>query len=154
MNQATGKPSRAQLLTLLDQQIAAMESVLSCLKTERDALENRNIDQLLDITEQKNASLVAANQIDQQRRALTGPGRNAGQDGHDSEILNRERKLGSLVETCREQNNANGLMIRWQSRRVDNTLRLLRGDRGDSVVYSPNGEPGQRANSQTLLTSA
>jgi flagella synthesis protein FlgN len=153
MNNAGAGPARAELLALLDQQIAAMDAVLSCLKIERDALESRDLDQLVEITEQKNASLIAVNRIDQQRRTLTSDAENAGGDGHDADMVQRKQRLGSLVEACREINDANGSMIRTQSRRVDNTLRFLRGDRGDAVVYGPKGEPGQRTNPQTLLTS-
>lgn len=153
MNYTAAGPERVQLLALLDQQIAAMDAVLSCLTIERDALQSRDIDQLVDITEQKNAALTAANSIDQQRRNILSPAENDGQDGTDSEMVQRRQKLGSLAEACRELNDANGLMIRWQSRRVDNTLRLLRGDRGEEVVYGPKGEPGRRNINQTLLTS-
>jgi flagellar biosynthesis/type III secretory pathway chaperone len=72
----------------------------------------------------------------------------------DPEVRERNLKLRQLVESCREINDGNGLMIRRQSQRVDNTLRLLRGGRGDSVVYGPKGTPGQKTNVQTLLTSA
>jgi len=153
MNYTGAGPAKAQLLALLDQQIAAMEAVLSCLTIERDALQSRDIDQLVNITEQKNAALSAANRIDQQRRNLTGPAENDGQDGIDSETAQRRQKLGGIVEACRELNDANGLMIRWQSRRVDNTLRLLRGDFGEEAVYGSKGEPGRRNINQTLLTS-
>lgn len=145
-----GEPATLQLVALLERQIESMEVVLSCLKTESEALEKRDIDQLLEITNQKNASLVAANKIDEQRRTLAD---NAMNDADNAVILERKRKLSSLVTACREQNDANGSMIRLQSRRVDNALRLLRGDSDKAAVYGPKGEPAQRSNSQTILTS-
>jgi len=155
MNQSGGEQaSRVQLLSLLDRQIKAMEDVFSCLQAEREALESRDVDELMAIAERKNSTLLAADQVDQQRRGLTGSSQIAGQESQDPEIRERNRKIRQLAESCREINDANGSMIRWQSRRVDNTLRLLRGGRGEAVVYGPKGMPGQKTNAQTLLTSA
>ena len=148
MNQIGERSAGLQHSDLLDQQINAMETVLACLETERAALEKRDVELLLEIAEKKTASLVAAEQIDRQRRSAdsTAP---AGDPDH----LGREQRLKALTETCREINDTNGRMIRAQSRRVDDTLRLLRGDRGPSVIYEPDGSQSNRTSARKLLTS-
>ncbi|CAG0938465.1 Flagella synthesis protein FlgN [Gammaproteobacteria bacterium] len=135
------------LARLLDQQIDAMQAVLSSLEEERRALAARDGDALLKAVGSKAESIAAAGEIDQRRQALLErlgigdrPGRASRGFGADAGIGQRWQQVLALTRQCRALNDANGQLIRGQHRRIDGTLRLLRGEPSATPEYGPGGE--------------
>lgn len=147
------------LARLLDQQIDAMQAVLSSLEDERRALAARDGDALLKAVGAKAESIAAAGEIDERRQVLLErlgisdrPGRGSRGFGNDAGIGQRWQQVLALTRQCRALNDANGQLIRGQRRRVDSTLRLLRGEPAATAEYGPGGEARAR-NPQRSLAS-
>ncbi|MFO1356972.1 MAG: flagellar protein FlgN [Gammaproteobacteria bacterium] len=132
------------LARLLDAQIDAMQAVLSSLETERQALSARDSDALLAAVGSKADCIAAADAADQRRRALLErlgisdrPGRAGRGFSADGGIGQRWQQVLALTRQCRALNDANGQLIRGQHRRIDGTLRLLRGEPPTAAAYGP-----------------
>ena len=52
-------------------------------------------------------------------------------------------ELRELAATCRQQNEANGLMIRGQRRRIEGALNILRGGQSGLDIYGRDGAATQ-----------
>lgn len=156
--QATPLSDR-DLARLLDEQIDAMQAVLVSLEVEREALSARDPDRLLEAVSHKAASVAAADEADRRRRALlerlgiserpAGGGRGPGADGG---IGQRWQQVLALTRQCRALNDANGQLIRGQQRRIDGTLRILRGGLSTATEYDPRGS--ERASGSPRLLSS
>ena len=145
-----------ELARLLDEQIDAMQSVLTSLEAERQALSARDGDALLKAVSSKAASLASADSIESRRQATLDrfgmsdrPGRGFTADGG---ISQRWQQVLALTAQCRALNDANGQIIRGQRRRVEGTLRVLRGEPTAAAEYGPSGERRSLA-TQRLLGS-
>ena len=141
------------LSELLDQQISTLESLLTCLEAERQALGSRDVAALEQATARKTSQLSTADQLEKQRRALVPDEGTMRKLAREPAIGPRWQQLMALTLRCRELNDANGMMIRWQHRRVAGTLHLLRG--APTVdTYGPDGDSSQATKSRTPLASA
>lgn len=122
--------------SLLDQEVEALRAVLATLKDELSALNARAPEDLLAASNAKAEAVARAARLEQQRRDYleANPGRPA---AAESRLLNELKKLA--VE-CRQQNDANGLLIRGQRRRVEGSLRVLRGGSAAPDTYGRDGE--------------
>ncbi len=137
-----------ELAQLLDEQIDAMQGVLTSLEAERQALAARDGDALLKAVSSKAASLASADSIESRRQATLDrmgmsdrPGRSGRGLSTDGGISQRWQQVLALTAQCRALNDANGQMIRGQRRRVDGTLRVLRGEPAVATAeYGPSGE--------------
>jgi len=147
----TQAQSRARLAALFDQEIHAVEQVLDSLERERTALNARDADALLKITGEKERCVAQAAELERQRIGLQ---RELGVDGSSGEFDGSRHALRSLVLQCRELNDANGLMIRWQRQRVAESLNLVMGDRRDASVYGPDGEARAHLRQRPPIASA
>ncbi len=161
---ADSLPDR-DLARLLDEQIDAMQAVLSSLEAERQALSARDAEALLKAVSSKADSLTAADAVDQRRQALLerfGMSDRAGRTGRlghpsrsfskDGGIAQRWRQVLALTQQCRALNDTNGHLIRGQRRHVDGALRLLRGEPVASTEYGPGGITRQRSGQRSLAT--
>jgi flagellar biosynthesis protein FlgN len=135
------------LARLLDEQIDAMQSVLTSLEAERQALVARDGDALLKAVSSKSASLASADSIENRRQATLArlgisdrPGRSGRSFTTDGGISQRWQQVLALTAQCRALNDANGQIIRGQRRRVEGTLRVLRGEPTAAAEYGPSGE--------------
>lgn len=147
------------LARLLDEQIEAMQAVRDSLEAERQALAARDGEALLKAVSGKAASLASADTIEGRRQALLDrlgiadrPGRGSRGFSADAGIGQRWQQVLALTQQCRALNDANGQMIRGQRRRVDGTLRILRGEPAAAAEYGPSGESRGRG-AQRLLGS-
>lgn len=136
-----------ELAQLLDEQIDAMQSVLLALESERNALAARDGEALLQAVGAKADALAGADQAEQRRQGLLDrlglpdrPGRPARSFSADGGIGQRWQQVLALTQQCRALNDANGQMIRGQRRRVEGTLRCLRGGPAAAAEYGPTGE--------------
>ena len=133
----------AAMKDLLDRQAAALEKVLESLDHEREALMDRDAAALELVTKEKQQALAKADDLEQQRLALAPDLSAMELLAATPEVASRWEKLLDLTRRCREQNDINGRMIRRQSRRVESTLQLMRGQPNSSGVYGPDGESTQ-----------
>lgn len=148
--------SDRDLARLLDEQIAAMQEVLTSLEAERSALAGRDGEALLDAVNRKASSIASADTLEDRRQAMldqlgiaSRPGRSF---SADAGIAQRWQQVLALTAQCRALNDANGQLIRGQRRRVDGALRILRGEPAAPAEYGPAGERRARGPQRTLGT--
>ncbi len=145
MNESTAQ----SLASLLAAELAALQSVLDCLHRESDALERRDAEALLACSQQKSDAITEV-------AKLTGL-RGRQLDEQPAAGTPECRKLLGAVQTlatqCRQLNEANGLLIRGQRRRVEGTLNLLRGGQAAPDSYGRDGATQLRHRSPVTLAS-
>jgi flagellar biosynthesis/type III secretory pathway chaperone len=137
------------LQALLDQEIAALRAVLATLQTERAALQDRAPDALLAASNGKAEAVARAARLERERRdhVEANPGT---QTAAVNGLLNELKKLAA---ECRQQNEANGLLIRGQRRRVEGSLNVLRGGSAAPDTYGRDGETRPIRGPRTPLAS-
>lgn len=150
-------PNDRDLARLLDEQIEAMQAVRDSLEAERLALAARDGEALLKAVSGKAASVASADSIEDRRQALLDqlgiaarPGSGGRGFSADGGIGQRWQQVLALTQQCRALNEANGQLIRGQRRRVEGTLRLLRGEPAAPAEYGPAGESRGRGNQRVL----
>lgn len=139
-----------RLVEELDSQIVAMENLRSCLEEENRALQSRDPELLLAVTERKTACLGEADRIARLHRSAE-PADTSTRNSRN--VARRREQLDTLTRTCRDLNNANGALIRRQRVRVETTLRILRGDPGRTDVYGATGQQSQDTPTRRILAS-
>lgn len=142
-----------RLTELLDQQVAALESVLDVLGREQAALESRDPAALEQLTAEKQEKLAAAAAFEQQRRELAPTPAAMETLAESPAIAERWARLLDLTRSCRDHNDANGRIIRRQQQRVESTLTLLRGQGNRGQVYGPDGGDSSGRASRQPITS-
>ena len=149
--------SDRDLAQLLDAQIEAMQAVLTSLEAERQALAARDGEALLKAVNSKASSIASADTIEGQRQVMMDrlgtperPGRRGREFSADAGISRRWQHVLALTQQCRALNDANGQLIRGQRRRVEGTLRVLRGEPVAPVEYGPAGEHRPRGSTRSL----
>ncbi len=132
------------LTELLVQEVAALEEVLATLHAERAALDGRAADALVAATNAKAEAVAKATRLDDERKVhvVTGP-----------EVDGQLRKLKGLAAACRQQNEANGQLIRGQRRRIEGSLSVLRGGPATADTYGRDGETRHGQGSRSHLAS-
>jgi flagella synthesis protein FlgN len=141
----------------LDEQIAAMQTVLSALQAEHQALKERDGDALLRVVDSKAASVSHADQLEKRRHAIMAqmgigsrPVGGNRQFSRDAGVSQRWQQMLALTERCRAINEANGQLIRGQRRRVDAAMQILRGGAISSTEYGPAGAARSGAYTRSL----
>jgi len=124
------------VLALLTQEIEALQRILATLSAERAALDERAPDALLAASTAKAEAVALAASLEQQRQAQSAADP-AAPTAAASSLIN---ELKTLAAECRQQNDANGLLIRGQRRRVEGSLNVLRGGRAAPDTYGRDGE--------------
>ncbi len=142
-----------EMRRLLDQEVRALDEVMETLDQEREALMSRDTVALELATRRKTDGLAAVDHLEQRRRELAPDLHSMEQLATVPEVASRWERVLDLTRQSREQNEANGRMIRRQQRRVASTLQLLRGESGESD-YGPGGEPAARAGRRPPIASA
>ncbi len=133
----------------LGRQIKAMEDLCACLEDEHQALQSRDPEQLLSVTERKTACLGNAGRISRICQEL---------EAHTAivsgDIVSRQRdQLDTLTRLCRDLNNANGSLIRRQKNRVEKTLQIIRGEPERPGIYGPSGNTANQYSARRILAS-
>jgi len=147
----TGQPPELPLADLLEQEIAALETVLDALDAEQQALESRNAEALTSATQLKVQRIEAA-KVRSEARHRQVPDAAAVPD--DPELRQRWESLRDLAEACKARNERNGLMISVQRRNLEQTLAVLRNETPEPALYGPDGDSPQRSRRGGLLGSA
>ncbi len=135
----------------LNQQITVMEALRGCLEDEHRALQSRDPEQLLSVTELKTNYLDAAGRIN--RRCSELEAQTTPAAANDPEIGRRRDQLDTLTRLCRDLNNVNGSLIRKQKHRVEKTLQIMRGEPDRPGVYGPSGTSPDRSATRRVLAS-
>lgn len=137
------------LSALLEQELTALQAVLATLQTERAALQDRSAEALLVATNAKSEAVARAVHLEQERRALVEaiPGNLPAAASRSLAELKR------LATECRQHNDANGLLIRGQRRRIEGSLNVLRGGRAAADTYGRDGETRHLRGPRTTLAS-
>ncbi len=122
---------------LLDQEISALEAVMQVLDSEHNALEARDAEALTAASQLKLKCIETARRLGAERAQLLP---DAGQIAANPDISVRWEKLAKLAHGCKEKNERNGMLIRWQHKYIEQTLAVLRNDGGaESSLYGPDG---------------
>lgn len=131
----------ARLQEIIAAETAAMRRVLEILGQESAALLARDASVLPAITNSKADAVAHAAGLGQQREAFLQKNSDPGQAGAASGLsqLHEMLQLRELALECRQLNEANGLMIRSQRRRLEGALGILRGGQPGMDVYGRDG---------------
>jgi flagellar biosynthesis/type III secretory pathway chaperone len=129
----------ARLHDTLAEEVVAVRGVLEMLGRESDALLRRDAEVLLAISHSKAAAVARAASLGQQRTVLLQENPHLDQSGMTSAL----EQLHKLATECRQQNEANGLMIRGQRRRIEGALNILRGGQHGVDLYGRDGAATQ-----------
>jgi flagellar biosynthesis/type III secretory pathway chaperone len=129
----------ARLQALVTGETAAMRGVLEILGRENAALLARDAGALSGISNSKADAVAHAARLGQQRQILLQE--NPGID--PAAVASALAQLRELGIQCRQLNEANGLMIRSQRRRIEGALGILRGGQPVVSVYGRDGAATQ-----------
>lgn len=141
----------ADITRILDQEINALEAVLNVLESEHHALEARDAEALTAASELKLKCIETARRIGADRAALIT---DTDDIQNNPQVSLRWERLAKLAHGCKEKNERNGMMIRWQHKYVEQTLAVLRNDSGDSALYGPDGNSSRGNKGRGALGSA
>lgn len=148
-----------RLLTELDSlvtaQLEAARTLLAAIEQEHAALERRDAEALSRAGADKSHAVAKLETLEQHRRSLcarigAGPGQaelaawlESFSDGGEPARRLRERleALRSLLRTCRQANETNGMLVGSLHRRVQQALGILRGGSPEVSTYGPAGLP-------------
>jgi len=136
---------------ILDQEISALEAVMHVLDSEHDALEARDAEALTAASQLKLKCIETAQRIGAERAALLP---DANEISINPDISLRWEKLAKLAHGCKEKNERNGMLIRWQHKYIEQTLAVLRNDGADSTLYGPDGGSQRNGGRRGALGSA
>jgi len=142
-----------RLAALLEQQIPAMEAVRDCLKEERRALAERDSAALEQAAGRKAELIGAAGQLEKKRLQIAPDRESMDRLSVTPGIRDRWHLLLQLTRECRQLNDANGMLIRAQQRRVETTLDIVRGTPSATAVYGPDGERHPAGRQKTLASA-
>jgi flagellar biosynthesis/type III secretory pathway chaperone len=129
----------ARLHASVAEEVASVRSVLEILGRESSALAQRDPGLLLAISTAKAEAVARAAELGRQRQALLQEYPDISQAKLSAAI----DELRELAATCRQQNEANGLMIRGQRRRIEGALNILRGGQPGLDIYGRDGAATQ-----------
>jgi flagellar biosynthesis/type III secretory pathway chaperone len=130
-------------------EVAGCEAFKKVLLSEQQALIDGNVDQLAQITEQKNASTDQLNGLAEQRLArIKALGFAADKDGMQTWIQgagsapnNSWKSLLSLAAEIQHINEVNGKLIHTRLQITERTLSVLLAAVNQANLYGPSGRP-------------
>jgi len=142
MDTSQQPPDLEPMRRLLDRQLEALARVLELLGDEQQALLSRDASSLELVTASKSQALARSDELEQQRRSLAPSLSDMERLAADESIARLWEKLLEMTRQCREQNDANGRLIRRQQQRVESALGLLCGKptTENADLYGPDGE--------------
>ena len=144
--------TQADITRILDQEISALEAVLDVLQSEHEALETRDADALTAASELKLKCIETARRIGAERATMLT---DAADIQSNPQVSLRWERLTKLAHGCKEKNERNGMLIRFQHKYVEQTLAVLRNDGGSEFpVYGPDGNSQSGARRRGPLGTA
>lgn len=140
--------SAAAVEKIITADISACERLLVLLEDENTALQERNLDTLQEIIEEKSIHL---NHLEMSAKTRT-----QWMEGHQGDNLDKEwqqllaefkqpslaqawEKLKQLQNTCRERNEINGRILTRSQQTYGRLLNILRGQNTSADLYTQSG---------------
>lgn len=151
----TTAPSPQRVLSQLETDISACESLITLLEQEREALSNRDMDALDTIIEGKAAQLKQLETSAQSRTAwarqylgndtggleeIKNAWQNLLEDAAIPQLKERWETLKELQTTCKEKNEANGKILARNQKTFKRLLDIIRGQTATPDLYSAAGK--------------
>lgn len=155
-------PSPDHVRQMLTQDTETIETLQQALQSEREALEQRNLEALPPLIETKNQAMAALGQHALERQswldAAQLPHNHQGwqqwltQRPDTREQLESWQALADRFEHCRALNDINGKIIHRSQQTLGTLLDVLRGQSNDGPsLYNAQGRSGSQGGSQTLV---
>lgn len=140
-------PCRRQLATVLRQQQACCEQLLSILGDEAAALADRDADRLEQLITAKNSLMQTFEGLETQRvQCLSAAGFKPDQMqaclawcDRDNLLAQSWHKLLDSLRSCQHENRKIGATVEASRRHVQQVLGLLRGQSPQANLYSASG---------------
>lgn len=147
-NQPPNQSQESRLHALLAEEQAVLTSVLENLAAEAEALKHRDAEGVLAASQSKSEAIHRAGNLERERRLLctANPALVTGR------ALQSLTELRRLARECQGRNEANGLLIRGQRRRLEASLNILRGGQPAADVYGRDGETRRPTYSRELAS--
>ena len=147
--------STAQLQQQLQKELELTQALQQCLNKERQALEQKDTDALVDNATQKGQLVQQLEAAARQREALLSQsGFQANRDGMQQLLANSNnpqlddtwQKLSTAAEQCREENRQLGMLIQREQGNVRQAQHILqRGTSADNHSYNASGQSSSSA---------
>ena len=147
-------PPLNQLNALTHQGITFLNTLDSLLDQEYQALQERNLEQLQALVEQKTAALLQLEENNQSRNQLflsagITPDK-AGLQEFSSQLADTEAKsftdkwseLENILLQVNEKNKRNEIIISRNSRNLEQLLSIIRGQNQKNTIYDQSGGKG------------
>ncbi|MES9958616.1 MAG: flagellar protein FlgN [Sedimenticola sp.] len=148
------------LTNLLNAEVTTARQLKQLLEKEYEALTAGNPEQILAVTQEKDAALQQMLQHDRERNRFLGTlpvAAAAGELGKILDTLSPEsaassawHELQGLAEALHQQNTINGGMVAIGQRHTRQALDILSGRTHDGDTYGPEGEQRQGASTDPL----
>ncbi len=129
----TSSETGAQTALLVEHQIDCARQLLGLLSREKDALDTRATNAVIDLAAEKERLAARLEELGSQRRALSS--------GGDVTSGTRWEELRDLLRACRHQNVVNGSVIELSRRFTEQLLGMIRGTSSQETLYGPEGRP-------------
>ena len=136
---------RARLAELAEYQIDCARQLLGILSREKDALDTRATDSILELASEKEQIATRLEELVTEARELSS------RHGHDEDLeaypmddatsLARPDELRALMQACHHQNLVNGSVIEIRRRFTEQLLSSIRGTSSHETLYGPQGKP-------------
>lgn len=143
------------LRDIIERELALTHELGEALAAERDALQTVDPAALDLATARKQDCIESLSTLDTERHHLcAAAGLTPDRNGMDRLLLQVDphgklaekwQALLTRLETCREVNNSNGVIVRLQRRRVTEALGILNGEAANNAVYGDSGEVDETA---------
>lgn len=139
----------------IEQDIDSCTALLTLLDEERDALKNREIDELERIIRDKAKRLSALENGAKRRSEIVRQLPEAQQSGANQQtlwrhlleqqapdVLDEWNKLGELIKQCQRENEINGRLLSRNKQVFSRILSIMRGQTQNENVYTSQGSKG------------
>ena len=123
----------ARIALLAENQIDCARQLLGLLGREKDALDARATNAVIDLAAEKEHLAARLEELGSKQRALSS--------GGDVTSVTRWEELRELLRACRHQNVVNGSVIELSRRFTEQLLGMIHGTSSDEALYGPNGRP-------------
>jgi len=145
----------------LDEEQQAADSLLQLLKQEQDVLVNADVDGLVKLTGEKAKLAAQMSQLAKRRHgALTAAGFDATEAGMQAWLGSpwasaddnkAWKELLATMQSAKELNRVNGLLISQHMARNQSALGALQGSAQGGTFYGPDGQATTKIGSRRLV---
>lgn len=147
------------LLKALNDERSALSAFVALLEREQDLLLNNQVDQLLEVAEQKSGDALALNELAEKRHKLLRQF-NSGNATTESwfrenrpDALSIWQDIDSMTKRAQHLNQTNGELIQMKLRHNQQALTVLSNAVNKTGVYGRNGQPHFAGGSSRTLGS-